>query len=70
LSLLDLHLNIDIDIDTHIELNIDSCDQQIIDERNSKAENTEWKTIGGQLSGLFGKPYDFYKQIDVADFLK
>jgi hypothetical protein len=24
----------------------------------------------GQLSGLSGKPYDFYKQIDVADFLK
>jgi hypothetical protein len=24
----------------------------------------------GQLSGLSGKPYDFYKQIDVMDFLK
>jgi hypothetical protein len=99
-------------------------DQQIIDERKSKAENREWKTIGvkvrigelplldrqlarfnydtlgdlvrgliagkitqvtedeqieimktnlqtnGQLTGLSGKPYEFYKQIDVADFLK
>ena len=99
-------------------------DQQIISERKSKAENTEWKTIGvkvrlgelpllnrqlerfhyntlgdlvkgliagkitqvtedqqieimktnlqtsGQLTGLSGKPYDFYKQIDVTDFLK
>jgi hypothetical protein len=24
----------------------------------------------GQVTGLSGKPYDFYKQIDVADFLK
>ena len=99
-------------------------DQQIIDERKSKAQNTEWKTIGvkvrvgelpllnrqlarfnyntlgdlvkgliagkitqvtedqqieimktnlqtsGQLTGLSGKPYDFYKQIDVTDLLK
>jgi hypothetical protein len=99
-------------------------EQQIIDERKSKAENNEWKTIGvkvrigelpllnrqlarfsyntlgdlvrgviagkitqvtedeqieimktnlqtsGQLAGLSGKPYDFYKQIDVTDFLK
>jgi hypothetical protein len=99
-------------------------DQQIIDERKSKAENREWKTIGvkvrigelpllnrqlarfnyntlgdlvrgviagkitqvtedeqieimktnlqtnGQLTSLSGKPYEFYKQIDVADFLK
>jgi predicted acylesterase/phospholipase RssA len=26
--------------------------------------------ISGQLTGLLGKPYDFYKQIDVTDFIK
>jgi hypothetical protein len=42
---------------------------QVTEDQQIEIMKTNLQT-SGQLTGLSGKPYDFYKQIDVADFLK
>jgi intergrase/recombinase len=42
---------------------------QVTEDEQIEIMKTNLQT-SGQLSGLSGKPYDFYKQIDVSDFLK
>jgi hypothetical protein len=42
---------------------------QVTEDEQIEIMKTNLQT-SGQLTGLSGKPYDFYKQIDVTDFLK
>ena len=42
---------------------------QVTEDQQIEIMKTNLQT-SGQLTGLSGKPYDFYKQIDVMDFLK
>jgi tetratricopeptide (TPR) repeat protein len=42
---------------------------QVTEDQQIEIMKTNLQT-SGQLTGLSGKPYEFYKQIDVADFLK
>ncbi|MFY9870345.1 MAG: hypothetical protein WAK17_11540 [Candidatus Nitrosopolaris sp.] len=42
---------------------------QVTEDQQIEIMKTNLQT-SGQLSGLSGKPYDFYKQIDVSDFIK
>ena len=42
---------------------------QVTEDQQIEIMKTNLQT-SGQLTGLSGKPYDFYKQIDVTDFLK
>ncbi len=50
-----------------------ACDRsritQVTEDEQIEIMKTKLQT-SGQLTGLSGKPYDFYKQIDVTDFLK
>ena len=42
---------------------------RLTDDKQIELMNINLQTTG-QLTGLSGKPYDFYKQIDVLDFQK